>query len=135
MAVTSASGAQSAGSGLWAQLQLQQARRSADQAEQQASALQAQAQSAQSVANRAQENARSLQVQSRQAQGDASQARLNLATQNAVGEVQSQLGDLKTQISQVLQSEPLGATATTATPAPVVNTSGQQTGTLVNVTA
>lgn len=133
MAVTSASGAQSASGGLWAQLQLQQARRNADQAEQQAAALQSQARSAQSVADRAQENARSLQVQSRQAQGDASQARLNLATKNSVGEVQSQLGDLKTQISKVLQSEPLGATATTA--APVVNTSGQQTGTLVNVTA
>lgn len=133
MAVSSASGAQLASSGLWAQLQLQQARRNADQAEQQAAALQAQARSAQSVADRAQESARSLQVQSRQAQGDASQARLNLATLNSVGEVQSQLGELKTQISKVLQSEPLVATTTTA--APVVNTSGQQTGTLVNVTA
>ncbi|MGB4062252.1 MAG: hypothetical protein WBK19_00320 [Azonexus sp.] len=133
MAVSSASGAQSASGGLWAQLQLQQARRNADQAEQQAAALQAQARSAQSVADRAQESARSLQVQSRQAQGDASQARLNLATQSSVGEVQSQLGELKTQISKVLQSEPLVVTATTA--APVVNTSGQQTGTLVNVTA
>lgn len=95
--------------------------------------MQAQARSAQSVADRAQENARSLQVQSRQAQGDASEARLNLQTLNSVGEVQSQLSDLKTQITQVLQSEPLGTTATTA--APIVNTSGQQTGTLVNVTA
>lgn len=133
MAVTSASGAQSASGGLWAQLQLQQARRNADQAEQQASALQAQARSAQSVADRAQENARSLQVQSRQAQGDAGQARLNLANLNSVGEVQNQLSDLKTQISKVLQPEPLAATATAT--APVVNTSGQQTGTLVNVTA
>lgn len=133
MAVSSASGAQTASGGLWAQLQLQQARRNADQAEQQAAALQAQARSAQSVADRAQENARSLQVQSRQAQGNASEARLNLQTLNSVGEVQSQLSDLKTQITQVLQSEPLGTTAPTA--APVVNTSGQQTGTLVNVTA
>lgn len=130
MAVMSASGAQSASGGLWAQLQLQQARRNADQAEQQAAALQAQARSAQSVADSAQENARSLQVQSRQAQGDASQARLNLATQNSVGEVQSQLGNLRTQIADVLQSDILSTTA-----APVVNTSGQQTGTLVNVTA
>ncbi len=133
MAVSPASGAQSASSGLWAQLQLQQARRNADQAEQQAAALQAQAQSAQSVADRAQENARSLQVESQQARGDASQARLNLATLNSVGEVQSQLGELQTQISQVLQSAPRVATTTTV--APVVNTSGQPTGTLVNVTA
>ena len=133
MAVTSASGAQSASSGLWAQLQLQLARRTADQAEQQASALQAQARSAQSVADRAQENARSLQVQSRQAPGDASQARLDLANRSAVGEVQSQLSDLQTQIGKVLESGAPIASATTS--APVVNTSGQQTGTLVNVTA
>ena len=108
MAVTSASGAQSASSGLWAQLQLQ-------------------------LADRAQENARSLQVQSRQAQGDASQARLDLANRSAVGEVQSQLSDLQTQIGKVLESGAPIASATTS--APVVNTSGQQTGTLVNVTA
>ena len=119
MAVTSASGAQSASRGLWAQLQLQLARRTADQAEQQASALQAQARSAQSVADRA--------------QGDASQARLDLANRSAVGEVQSQLSDLQTQIGKVLESGAPIASATTS--APVVNTSGQQTGTLVNVTA
>jgi chromosome segregation ATPase len=130
MAVSSASSAQSASGGLWAQIQLQQARQTADRAEQQAAALQAKAQSAQTVADRAQESARSLQVQSRQAQGDASQARLNLATQDSVGEVQSQLSDLKAQIGEVLKSDPLVAVA-----APVVNTSGQQTGTLVNVTA
>jgi chromosome segregation ATPase len=134
MAVSPASGAQPASGGLWAQIQLQQARRNADQAEQQATALQAQAQSAQTVADRAQENARSLQVQSRQAQGDASHARLNLATQGSVGKVQSQLGDLRAQISKVLQSDTLSASAT-AVAAPVVNTSGQQTGTVVNVTA
>lgn len=130
MAVTSASSAHSAGSGLWAQIQLQQARQNADRAEQQAAALQAKAQSAQTVADRAQENARSLQVQSRQAHGDAAQARLNLATQNSAGEVQSQLGDLRTQIANVLESDIFSDSA-----APVVNTSGQQTGTLVNVTA
>lgn len=98
--------------------------------------MQSQARSAQSVADRAQENARSLQVQSRQAQGDASQARQNLASLDSVGKIQSQLGELKTQISKVLQSEPLAVSATTTTAAvPVVNTSGQQTGTLVNVTA
>ena len=114
-------------------MQVQQARRNADQAEQQAAALTAQAQSAQSVADRAQENARSLQVQSRQAQGNASQARLTVAAQDSVGVVQTQLSGLKEQITQVLQSETL-STPPVAT-APVVNTSGQQTGTLVNVTA
>ena len=134
MAVSSAAGAQSASSGLWAQLQIQQARQAADRAEQQAAALQAKAQSAQSVADRAQENARSLQVQSRQAQGDASQARLNLASQDSAGQVQSQLGDLKAQISEVLKSDTLNTTPVVAT-TPVINSSGQATGTLVNVTA
>jgi hypothetical protein len=130
MAVSSAASAQPASGGLWAQIQLQQAQQNADRAEQQAVALRAKAQSAQTVADRAQENARSLQVQSQQAQGDASQARLKLATQSSVGEVQSQLGDLRTQIADVLQSDILSAKVP-----PVVNTFGQQTGTLVNVTA
>lgn len=95
--------------------------------------MQSKAQAAQTVADQAQEKARSLQVQSRQAQGDASQARLNLATQNSVGEVQGQLSDRKTQIGKALQSDSSSATASAATP--VVNASGQQTGTLVNVTA
>jgi chromosome segregation ATPase len=134
MAVSSASGAQSASSGLWAQIQLQQARQNADQAEQQAAALQSKAQAAQRVADRAQEDARSLQVASRQAQGDASQARLDLAKQDSVGKIQGQLSDLKSQITQVLKSDLLNAPAAVVA-APVVNTSGQQTGTLVNVTA
>jgi sRNA-binding protein len=130
MAVGSVSGTQAATSGAWAQLQLQQARQDANRAEQQAAALQARAASAQTVADRAQENARSLQVQSRQAQGDAAQARLNLASRDAVGEVQSQLSNLRTQIADVLQSDTLSSTL-----APVINSSGQETGTLVNVTA
>lgn len=129
MPVTSTSSAQSAASGLWAQIQQQQAQRNANQAEQQASALQARAQTAQSVADRAQESARSLKVQSNQAQGEASQAQRSLVTLNSVGEVQTRLSDLHEQISKVLQPE------TTASLAPVVNAFGQSTGTLVNVTA
>jgi len=131
MALSPASGAQAASSGLWVQIQLQQARQNADQAEQQAAALQAKAQAAQGAADRAQEEARSLQVQSRQAQGDASQARLNMATRDSLGKVQSQLGELQAQIGTVLKSESLNATATVVAP-PVVNTSGQPTGQLVN---
>lgn len=125
MAVTSTSGVQSAGSGILAQIELQQARQAADQAEQQAAALQARAQAAQAAADRAQENARSLQVQSKQAQGSASQARMNLVTQ-------TQLGDLQVQIRDVLTSDTLSPPVTVAA-APVINTSGQETGKLVNV--
>jgi len=138
MAVTSAAGAQSVGGGLWVQIQLQQARQNADRAEQQAAALQAKAQSAQSVADRAQENARSLQVASRQAQGEAAQARQNLATRSSVGEGASRVGDSEAQIGKVLQSNTVKAgsiTAISESSAPVLNAAGQQTGTLVNVTA
>jgi len=133
MAVMSTSSVQSPTSGLCAQIQQQQAHRNADQAEQQASALQAEAQSAQSVADRAQENARSLKVESNQAQGEAVQARRGLATLQSVGEVQNQFSDLREQISNVLQSDT--TTVLPATLPPVVNTSGQPTGTVVNVTA
>lgn len=130
MAAALTSSVQSATSGLWAQMQQQLAQRNADQAEQQASALRARAQSAQVVADRAQENARSLKVQSNQAQGEASEARRGLAAQASVSEVQSQFADLREQISEVLQSDPIVASLP-----PVVNTSGQETGTVVNVTA
>lgn len=130
MAVGATSGAQSASGGLWAQLQLEQARRTADQAEQRAATLQSQAQSAQAVADRAQESARSLQTEAKQAQGDASQAQLNLATQNATGQVQAPAPDLQNQVGVLLKSTTLNAA-----PNPVINTSGQTTGRLLNVTA
>lgn len=133
MALAAASANQSAASGLWAQIQQQQAQRTADQAEQNARSLRAKAQDAQSVAERAQENARSLKVQSNQADGESSQARLNLAMQAEGGEVQARLSDLHDQINQVLASN-LTASATTNS-VPVINSLGQTTGSLVNVTA
>lgn len=130
MPATSVSGAQGVGGALWAQLQQQQAQRNADQAEQRARALQGQARDAQSQADRAQENARSLQVESNSARNDASQAKRNVVAMSSLEGVQTQLSDVRQQISNVLQSPSL------ATPlAPVVNAFGQETGTLVNVTA
>lgn len=133
MAVASLSSSQAGGSALWGQIQQQQAQRNADQAEQRAKALAASARDAQSVADRAQENARSLKVESNQAQGEASQARRGLAGMSSLGEVQAQMSDLREQISTVLKSE--STSTTSATSAPVVNSFGQETGTLVNVTA
>lgn len=130
MAVTSTSGAQSVTGGLWAQIQQQQAQRSADQAEQQARALRARAQDAQSVADRAQENARSLKVQSNRADGEAVLARQGLLAQESGGAVQSQLTDIREQIGSILQSEKLVVSLP-----PVVNAEGQVTGSLVNVMA
>lgn len=134
MAITSSSGVQSPSSGIWAQILQQQAQRNADQAEQQARALQTRAREAQTVADRAQENARSLKVQSGQAQGEAESARRGLAAMESIGEVQTQIGDLRAQISSELapaETAVAGATDATA----VINVFGQATGTLVNVTA
>jgi chromosome segregation ATPase len=124
-------GSQSPGSGLWGQIQLQQAQRNADQAEQQARALQSQARQAQSAADRAQEAARSLQVDSSQARTNADSARRGVVALSSLNEVQAGIGELREQIAQVLTTP----TPVQEAPAPVVNTSGQQTGTLVNVTA
>lgn len=60
------------------QFMLQQARRSADQAEQTAQSLKAQSDAAQRAADQSQENANSLTTQSDQAQATADQARLGL---------------------------------------------------------
>lgn len=134
MAITSSSGVQSPSSGIWGQIQQQQAQRNADQAEQQARALQSRAREAQTVADRAQENARSLKVQSGQAQGNAESARRGLAAMESIGEVQTRISGLREQISTALA--PAGTpVAATAEPATVINVFGQATGTLVNVTA
>lgn len=133
MALTSSLGVQSPGSGIWAQLQQQQAQRNADQAEQQARALQSQARQAQTVADRAQENARSLKVQSGQAQGEAENARRGLAAMESIGQVQTQISDLRDQISAELA--PSAAVTETTASTTVINAFGQATGTLVNVTA
>jgi type II secretory pathway pseudopilin PulG len=133
MPVSSVSGSQVAGSALWSQVQQQQAQRNADQAEQRARALQAQANEAQSTADRAQENARSLQVESNAAQSDAGEAKRNLVAMKSIGSVQSKFSDIRQQISNVLQSDTLSGS--TAALVPVVNAFGEETGTVVNVTA
>ena len=84
-------------------------------------------------ADRAQENARSLQVESNSARSDAGEARRNLSAMKSLEGVQTQLSDVRQQIGKILQ--PAAPTADTASPAPVVNALGQETGTLVNVTA
>lgn len=134
MPVGSSSSAQAGGGVLWAQLQQQLASRSADQAEQRASALRARASAAQAVADQAQENARSLKAESDQAQGQAGEARRGVLQMNSLGKVQTQLSDLREQIGKVLQPD-VSPAETTVTLAPVVNAFGQETGTLVNVTA
>lgn len=124
-------GAQGARSAVWGQLQMQQAQRSADQAEQRARALQSQAQAAQQEADQAQSNARELQGSSSQARNDADSARRNVTALQSFGQVNADLSELRTQVAEVLAPK---------TPAPEVspsftNAEGQVTGTRINVTA
>lgn len=132
MALASLSGSQSASSAVLQQVQQMQAQRNADQAAQKARSLQSQAQAAQSVANRAQENARSISVEASQASSQSSQAQRGLKSMQAISELQSGFDGLRQQISSVLSTD---FSATTAQPVAVINTSGQETGTLINVTA
>lgn len=129
MPAAAVSSGTTAASGLWSQIQQQQAQRTAEQAEQKARALQAQARSAQSDADHAQEKARSLGVESQQAQGEAGDARRGVAAMKSAGALQAGLTDLRGQISQAVAS----LTPSDASPQPVVNVDGQETGTNVNI--
>ena len=138
MAIASATSSASVGGGLFAQIQQQQAQRNAEQAEAKARALQGQARVAQTEADRAQENARSIKVQSDQATDDASQARQGLAALESLGVTQSQFSQLREQLADITSGagiDAASASSANAVLAPVVNSFGQPTGTLVNVTA
>jgi len=125
------SGAQGSSSAALGQLQMQQAQRNAEQAEQRARSLQTQARAAQQEAVQAQRNASELQSNSVQARGDAENARRNVSTLQSVGEINTQLGALREQIANVLAPPGIEAAA----PAAFTNVEGQATGTLINVTA
>lgn len=115
------------------QLQLQQARRSADQAEQNARSLRNQADNAQRAAIQAQEGARSLHLAANQAQERAGQARQGVAAQESFAQTSEQLGELYVRVAekfQVVESPQVVAVS----PA-VVNAQGQVTGGNINETA
>lgn len=134
MPAASVSGSPGVSGALWAQIQQQQAQRTAEQAEQRARTLQQQARSAQGDADRAQEKARTLQVESNSARSEAGEAKRNLVSMNSLQGLQAQFDDMRQQISQILQPA-TPAAGGSPTPVPVVNAFGQETGTLVNVTA
>lgn len=117
------------------QLKLQQARQNAERAEQVARNLRSEAADAQREADRAQENARSLMVRSNQAQSVAGQARQGLAMIRTVGEMQESLSNMQIRTDTVSGSTVETAAIAPAANIPVVNTSGQVTGTVVNTTA
>lgn len=128
-------GAQAAAQAGLQQLKLQQARQNAERAEQIARALAAKAADAEGVAYRAEENARSLGVQSDQASSAAGQARQGLAMIQSVGHMQSALASTVSQASVRQNVKEADTIAPKADSAPVLNTSGQITGVVVNTTA
>lgn len=141
--ISSSSGTQAATQSGWQQLQLQQARRTAEQVEQTARALKAQADGAQRTAEQAQENARSLTVRSDQAQTSAGQAWQGVAAIQTRAQMQTQLSRTVEQVvvRQQAESAPVAAVAAdpsaapATSPSPVVNVQGQVTGTVINTTA
>jgi hypothetical protein len=138
--ISSISGAQSAAQSGLAQLRLQQARRDADQAEQVARSLQAQAQNARQTASEAQQTAREITTQADVAQASAGQARHGLALIKTVGQMQTQLANVVTQVAEKQKSaEPPAPVQKSAPPQqstlPVINVQGQVTGTVINTTA
>jgi ABC-type hemin transport system substrate-binding protein len=133
--ISSTGGLQAVTQTAFQQLKLQQARQNADRAEQVARNLRSEAAEAQREADRAQENARSLMVRANQAQSVAGQARQGLAMIRTVGEMQESLSNMQIRTDTVSSSTVETAVIAPAANIPVVNTSGQVTGTVVNTTA
>lgn len=129
-AISSTVGAQTAAQAALQQLRVQQAKQNAERAEFTARALRAEANNAQHEADRAQDKARSLHVRSGQAQTAAGQARQGLAMLKSLSDMQANLVNTVNQVNE-RQGEARPVSAST----PVVNTSGQLTGTVVNVVA
>jgi len=133
--ISSTAGMQAVTQAAFQQLKLQQARQNADRAEQVARALQTKAAAAQQVADQAQEDARSLTVQSSRAQNIAGQARQGVAMVESVGEMQTRLSGTIDRVAQMQVEVPVPEVTSPVPGNPVINTSGQATGTLVNTTA
>jgi hypothetical protein len=109
-------------------LKVQQAKRQAQQAESVARSLSAAANAAQGEAERAIENARALYLRSNQAASAAGQAR------QAVGQLQA-TADIGMHVAATVSQASERVTGAQMVSGPVVNTSGQVTGTVVNTTA
>jgi len=134
MSTSAISSASSLSSGLWAQLQQQQALRTAEQAEQSARVLQRKASVAQGEADRAVEKARSLKVESQQAQGSAQEARRSLSELDGLSQLQQQYTALQSRL------EPTSRTASSTAPAVASNSTSTPTdgsaslGTVIDIT-
>jgi hypothetical protein len=134
MAVTSTSGTQAITQSAWAQLQVDQARRFAERAAQNASVMQSRANDAQNAAQQAQENARSLRVEANQARSVAVEANRGVRATESSSQIGPMVVNEVTQATQSAGVADTSAVAPTQT-APTVNTQGETIGSVVNVTA
>lgn len=132
--ISSTSGLQGVTQAAFQQLKLQQARQNADRAEQVARSLQNQAAEAQRDADRAQENVRDLSVLSSRARGEAGRARQALAMIRSVNEMKADLSTRLTRVEALANEAKTGSITPVVAQvlAPVINTSGQLTGTAIN---
>jgi uncharacterized phage infection (PIP) family protein YhgE len=112
------------------QLRIQQAQRSAAQAEQNARALEAQANHARRTAARAEDDARNLEVQSGQARSAAGRVRQGLAAMESASEMQQSLGKTANVVSQKIEAQ-----AVTPTSAPIPSVTYSSKGTAVSPNA
>lgn len=120
------------------QFKLQQAKRDVERAEQKARSLEAQASDAKQQASQAARYAGAVASQADLAQANAGQARQTLAVIKTTAQLQAQLvNQLKDVVAQTSKTQDSAepAAASQVTVAPVINTTGQLTGTVVNTTA
>lgn len=136
--MAAASGVQSAGNSVLAQMQQSEAQRTARLAEARARSLAAQADKAQTEADRAQERADTLRGESKQSDQVAGEARRSLAARSSAVQMVDQLGRWVDRVGERLQSADAASAAAASSggvATPVVNAYGQTTGAVVNVTA
>jgi hypothetical protein len=119
-------------SGLWQQIQSQQAQRAADQAAQVARMLQSQASEARTEAERARDNARSLEIKASQAQTQAVQASMDVLAAKSFGNMQAQQANVYSKLPEMVTRNSTTTVQATALVAPA---STETVGTVINTTA
>ena len=134
--ISAVSASQTASSSSSLQAALQQAKRTASQAETDAQTLEQQAASAQAAASNAQAYAGSLNIQASQAQLNVGWTQQSLDAVEVAGQINTEIPAVLSNIVNVQASKATSeAEAIPVTKPPVVNTSGQVTGKIINTSA
>lgn len=132
--ISSISASQTGGANSALQAAVQQAKRTANQAEQTAQTLESQAATAQTDATTAQDYANTLNIQASQAQLNVGWTQQGLNAVEVAGQIDNEVPNIVTNLINV-QAGKTASISVPATPPPVVNTSGQITGKIINTSA